>query len=145
MSCQGLKVSWAGIYENAFFWFSSVSIDLKNEQQTSQNNLVRVLFRLPARTRLENSRYEKLGWLKVNGRVKQIKLWLVQRIVNGEVPRYFRNYFHQIRNTHSHSTRGSISELVPMRCESCMGRVTFLHSVHVFWKCFPGDLKLIEM
>lgn len=66
------------------FMCSSVSIDLKNKLQTSQNKLGRVLFRIPACTHLKPSHYDKLGRLKVNDGMKPIKSCLIHKIVNGE-------------------------------------------------------------
>ncbi len=45
--------------------------------------------------------------------VKQIQLCKVNRIVYGDLPVYFCKYFNCIRDTHSHSTRGSSMDFVP--------------------------------
>lgn len=124
-------------------WYNSAPKSQKVKLQTSQNKLIRVILRLPARTHLDPSHFENMRWLKVEDRVNQIGMCLVHRIVHGVVPVYFNNYFNRIRDTHAYPTRRSSTDFVPVRLRSCMGKESFLYSAAVFWNSLPSDLKIV--
>ena len=124
-------------------WYSSTHKKLKNKLQTSQNKLVRLVLKLPARAHLESSHFARLGWLKVDDRVSMIKLCLVKRIVQGEVPKYLCNYFNSIRDHHQYSTRGSSTDFIPYKFKSMMGKESFLYSAAKQWNSLPKQIKTL--
>lgn len=52
----------------------------------------------------------------------------LHKIVYGEVPVYFRDYFNHVRDIHSYSTRRSSTDFVPV----------IVGSEH-FWNILPND------
>ncbi len=50
------------------------------------------------------------------------------RTVHGAVPKYLINYFNRVRDVHSYSTRGSLTDFVVPRVKSNLGRVLFVCS-----------------
>ena len=61
-------------------WYPSTSKNLKARLQTSQNKLVRFLLDLHPRSHLTPTHFSKVGWLRVEDRVKQLGLSLVYKI-----------------------------------------------------------------
>ena len=81
---------------------------LKTRLQTCQNKLVRLLLSLPPRSHLTPAHFFKVGWLRVEDRVKQLALGLVYKIhYTSLIPSYLSNYFQNVKDRHDHYTRGS--------------------------------------
>ena len=56
--------------------------------------------------------FEKLGMLKVEDRIKQLKLNHVFKIYHDEAPEYLISHFRKFSNIHRCSTRGSSSNFI---------------------------------
>jgi len=67
--------------------------------------------------------------------VRQLKLRLTRKILYRKEPKYFKDYFKLIilRNSHSYSTSGSATDMVPCRFKSCSGQNTFLYVAAMEW------------
>ena len=125
-------------------WNNGAAVHLKHRLQTSQNRLVMLIFDLCTRIHLESSHFERLGWLKVEDCVSQIQLCMVHRIVYGDVPKYFRNYFDRVSEVHRHSTRGNSTHFVPPRVQTNLGKDYFLYAGKTLWNRLPGRLKSVR-
>ena len=44
------------------------------------------------------------------------------KILQGNGPRYFKNYFMLVRDLHGYSTRGKATDIVPCRFKTCSGQ-----------------------
>lgn len=125
-------------------WYTGITVALKGRLQTAQNKLVRLILKLQPRTHLSQSHFDSLKWLRVEERVSQIKLCMVHKIIRNAVPQYLRGYFVRVRNVHGHATRGSLTDLVPVRFKRVIGQNTFLYSAAVLWNSLPMELKSIK-
>ena len=94
-------------------WYSNIKMPLKIKLQTSQNKLIRLLLGLGPMTHLFPTHFASLRWLRVEDRVKQLKMGLTFKIVNATlpsipaVPAYLTKHLQKISDTHNHNTRGS--------------------------------------
>ena len=123
-------------------WYDSAPCSITKRLQTAQNKLVRVVLKLPSRTSLDQTHFNRLGWLKVETRVSMLKLCLVYRIRKGEVPKYMINYFNYVKNNHSHGTRGRETNIVPHSFNlKTYGKKTFLYTAAVLWNSLPITIK----
>ncbi len=68
---------------------------------------------------------------------------MVHRTVHGAVPKYFINYFNRVRDVHSYSTRGSLTDFVIPRVKSNLGKGSFLYVTTSLWNRFPENVKMI--
>ena len=68
--------------------FSSPSTKLKNKLQVMQNKMVRFILKLGPRSHLGDEELKRAGMLKVEDRVKQLKLNHVFKIFNEVAPEY---------------------------------------------------------
>ena len=125
-------------------WYNGVTGNLKHRLQTSQNKLIRIILDLPIRTHLESSHFERVGWLKVEDRVSQLQLGMVHKIVHGDVPKYFKNYFKRVNEVHRYSTRGSSTDFVPPRAKTNLGKQSFLYVGTTLWNRLPGTLRTVR-
>ena len=121
---------------------------LKTKLQTSQNKLIRLLLGLGPMTHLDAIHFHSLGWLKVENRVKQLKLGLTFKIVNAAfpsmppVPEYLSNYFKRVSDSHRHNTRGSANnDLVPPIFKTNMGKSSFSSTATHAWNALTPSLK----
>ena len=129
-------------------WFSNIPMTLKNKLQTSQNKLIRLLLGLGPMTHLFATHFDSLGWLKVENRVKQLKLGLTFKIVNAalpsmpSVPAYLKNHLKKISDSHRHNTRGSVNnDLVPPSFKTNMGKFSFYSTATQAWNALTPSLK----
>ena len=72
-----------------------------------------------------------LKWLRVEERVSQLKLCMVHKILRRAVPQYLMGYFVRVGDVHRHATRGSSTDLVPVRCQRVIGQNTFKYTAAV--------------
>lgn len=123
-------------------WYSSTPKRIKVQLQTAQNKLVRLILNRNNRNHVGSPERKKLKWLTVENRVRQLILRLTRKILYRNEPRYFKDYFKFIRNSHSYSTRASATDIVPCRFKSCSGQNTFLYMAAVEWNRLPVEIKL---
>ena len=85
-------------------WYEGLSNKLKQQLQVVQNRMVRFILDLHPRSSVSFKEFEKLGYLKVNDRVCQIRLNHVSNISNGNCPGYLNTHF---KRKTSYATRAS--------------------------------------
>ncbi len=68
---------------------------------------------------------------------------MVHRTVHGAVPKYLIHYFNRVRDVHSYSTRGSLTDFVIPRVKSNLGKGSFLYVTTSLGNRLPGNLKII--
>lgn len=122
-------------------WYSAIPKILKTRLQSAQNKLVRIILKLHPRTHLLPEHFDSLKWLRVEERVTLIKLCMVHRILNNAAPDYLRSYFIKVSDVHDHATRGSFSNLVPVRFKRNIGQNTFRYTACVAWNDLPSFMK----
>ena len=93
-------------------WFSSLSAKWKHKLQVLQNKIIRFILRLEPRSHIGSDEFEKLGMLKVEDRIKQLKLNHVFKIYHDEAPEYLISNFRKFSNIHRYSTRGSATNFI---------------------------------
>ena len=77
-----------------------------------QNKIIRFILKLEPRSHIGREEFEKLGMLKVEDRIKQLKLKHVFKIYHDEVPEYLISHFIKFSNIHRYSTRGSSTNFI---------------------------------
>ena len=99
-------------------------------------------------THLFATHFDSLGWLRVENRVKQLKLGLTFKIVNAalpsvpSVPAYLTNYLKKVSDSHRHKTRGSENnDLVPPTFKTNMGKFSFYSTATQVWNALTPSLK----
>ena len=122
-------------------WYTSTPEYIKTKLQTSQNKLIRVVLNLSPRTHIGQSQFLELNWLPVGDRIKQLKLSLTHRVLNGSVPKYLNDYFKLVRDTHAYATRGSSTDIAPCRPKHEIGKETFVYSAAKEWNDLPIHIK----
>ena len=129
-------------------WYSNIKMSLKNKLQTSQNKLVRLLLGLGPMTHLFPTHFASLRWLRVDDRVKQLKMSLAFKIVNAtlpsipSVPAYLTKHLQKISDTHNHNTRGSANnDLIPPTHNTNMGKFSFYSTATQVWNSLTPSLK----
>ena len=93
-------------------WFSSLSAKWKHKLQVMQNKIIRFILKLEPRSHIGREEFEKLAMLKVEDRIKQLKLNHVYKIYHDEAPEYLISHFRKFSNIHRYSTRGSSTNLI---------------------------------
>ena len=99
-------------------------------------------------THLNAEHLERIGWLRVEDRVNQLKMGLTFKIVHAampsipSVPSYLNDYLKKVSDTHNHKTRGSVNnDLVPPTYRTNMGKFTFRSTAIQVWNALPPALK----
>ena len=129
-------------------WYSNIKMSLKNKLQTSQNKLIRLLLGLGPMTHLFPTHFASLRWLRVEDRVKQLKMGLAFKIVNEtlpstpSVPAYLIKHLQKISDTHNHNTRGSVNnDLITPNYSTNMGKFSFYSTATQVWNSLTPSLK----
>ncbi|XP_061773774.1 probable RNA-directed DNA polymerase from transposon BS isoform X1 [Nerophis ophidion] len=124
-------------------WYPSTSKTLKSRLQTFQNKLIRLLLDLHPRSHLNPTHFSKVGWLRVEDRVKQLALSLVYKIrYTSLIPKYMSNYFLNVNDRHNHNTRGSSTNHVKPRFRSNKGLNSFSFYATSMWNALPTGVKV---
>lgn len=93
---------------------------------------------------LNTNHFREIGFLKVDKRVIFLKLMMVYKILQRNVPKYLCDYYVFIRDIHSFSTRSRINNIYLCRYKSLNGKNSFLYSSAVAWNELPDCLKQIQ-
>jgi len=89
-------------------WYNSLSQELRNKLQVTQNRMIRFVLDLEARAHIDQSHFVKLNWLPVSKRVEQIMLCHVFKIYNGRSS-YLNEHFIPLSSVHNYPTRLRVS------------------------------------
>ena len=80
-----------------------------------QNKMVRFILKLGPRSHIGDEELKVVGMLRVEDRVRQLKLNHVFKIYNEVAPEYLDSHFTKLIYTHRYNTRGSTTNfLVPI-------------------------------
>ena len=124
-------------------WFSSLSAKWKHKLQVMQNKITRFILKLEPRSHIGREEFEKLGMLKVEDRIKQLKLNHVFKIYHDEAPEYLISHFRKFSNIHRYSTRGSSTNfnLPKLKGQACN---SFFFTGIKEWNLLPNHVKTSE-
>ena len=111
---------------------------MKNKLQIFQNKVVRFILGLHHRKSITYIEFEKLGFLKISNRVKQLKLNHVHNILNNKCPDYMHKFF--TKELSSHSTRSSSMNYNIPSIKGCES-TTFYYSGIKDWNSLPESVK----
>ena len=121
-------------------WFSGLTKKMQNRLHTLQRRMVRFVYGMDARGHVGTEKFRDLSWLVFKDRVIYFKLCHVFKIRCGMAPTYLCDRFHTVSNTHSHNTRGSLSDFhVSKNVAACA--TGFSYTAISEWNGLPYDLK----
>lgn len=149
LDTQTLKMLAGALVQTHFdyaatFWYSGSTKRVKIKLQTAQNKLCRIILCLHPQMHLNTNHFREIGFLKVDKRVIFLKLMMVYKILQRNVPKYLCDYYVFIRDIHSFSTRSRINNIYLCRYKSLNGKNSFLYSSAVAWNELPDCLKQIQ-
>ena len=121
-------------------WFSSLPVKLKKKLQVMQNKMIRFILKLEPRSHIGVEQFKKLGMLKVEDRVKQLKLNHVFNIYNDIAPEYLNSHFVKFCQTHNYYTRGSATNFLVPKAKGQKCNTFFFTGVQE-WNSLPIDVK----
>ncbi|CAL4060258.1 unnamed protein product [Meganyctiphanes norvegica] len=106
-----------------------------------QNKFIRFILNLDNRNHIGNKELAKTGFLKVPGRVKQLKLGHVIRIKNKTSPYYLSANFQSLNESEDRTiTKSKVSNFYkPRVCAN-----TFVYSAINEWHNVPSKIKEIK-
>ena len=90
-------------------WYYSLTAELKNKLQVTQNKIIRFVLGLHPRTHIDKTHFVKLNWLPVSKRVDQIILCHMFKVHSGIAPGYLKEHFIPLSTVHSYPTRQRVS------------------------------------
>jgi hypothetical protein len=122
-------------------WFSGISKKLQNKLQVTQNKVVRFVLSLDSRAHVGQAELDKLGFLNVDDRVKQMKLNHAFKIFNNTSPGYLSEHFIKLSDMHRYNTRDSHLNFVIPRVQGKLGSDTFHYTAVKVWNALPGIIK----
>ena len=121
-------------------WFSSLSAKWKHKLQVMQNKIIRFILKLEPRSHIGREKFEKLGMLKVEDRIKQLKLNHVFKIYHDEAPEYLISHFRKFSNIHRYSTRGSSTNFILPKVKGQACNSFFFTGIKE-WNLLPNHVK----
>lgn len=124
-------------------WFSSTSSHYKNKLQVMQNKVVRFILNKGPRAHIGQEELNRVGFLDVEDRVKQLKLGLVFKIFHGRCPDYLKVDFKRVSSVHNYSTRGSLYNFKVPRVNG-QAQHTFYSTAINLWNSLPTHIKQLN-
>ena len=133
-------------------WFYSLTQDLKNKLQVTQNRLIRFVLDLDPMSHIGRDQFVKLNWLPVSSRVDQITLSHVFRIHCDKAPGYMKENFIPASDVHNYNTRFRVSSQSSSDLFSDTGRYsipkvkgfgkkTFSYNGCTLWNDLPQSVR----
>jgi len=119
-------------------WYEGLTKQMKNKLQIVQNKVVRFILGLHHRKSITYIEFEKLGFLNISNRVKQLRLNHVYNIFNNKCPDYMHKNF--TKKLSSHSTRSSSMNYNIPSIKGCES-TTFYYSGIKDWNSLPESVK----
>ena len=121
-------------------WFSSLSAKWKHKLQVMQNKIIRFILKLEPRFQIGGDEFEKLGMLKVEDGIKQLKLNHVFKTYHEKAPEYLNSHFLKFSIIHRYSTRGSATNFIlpNVKGQTCD---TFVFTGIKEWNSLPNHVK----
>lgn len=125
-------------------WFLGLSKKLQNKLQVMQNKVVRFVLGLDSRTHVGQVELDRLGFLNIEDRVKQLMLNHAFKIYNNTSPGYLSEHFIKLSERHRYNTRDSHLNFVVPRVRGQFGGNTFQFTAVKAWNSLPGVIKSIN-
>ena len=127
-------------------WYSGVNTNLKNRLDVLQRKMVRYILNMDFCSHVDSSHFQKLGWLKIEDRVRYFKLVHAFKIYKGLAPQYVCEFFTRSSSVHSYNTRGSQTDYFISRDDTRASYMinSFTYTAKLEWNRLPSDLKKIS-
>ena len=125
-------------------WYAGLNKTLKKKLQISQNKVDRFIKKLGPRSHIGYSELDRVGFLKCDNRVKQLRLSHVFKIFNGTSPSYLLDHFQKVSESHRYNTGGSSENFVVPRVSSQASTSFFFNDIQD-WNGLPSDIKGMEI
>ena len=121
-------------------WYEGLSKKLKDKLQVIQNKVIRFILDLPHRKRITVDEFEKLGFLNICNRVKQLRFNHVFNIFHNKCPEYLKQGY-----TRTFDTRNTRSSAFNFFVPSIKGieSSTFFFNGIKNWNALPDTIKSI--
>ena len=119
-------------------WYEGLTNNMNDKLQIAQNKIVRFILNLHHRKSVTYIEFEKLGFLNICNRVKQLRLYHVYNIFNNKSPEYMHTNFKI--NISLYGTRSINSNLCipPIKGGES---TTFFYSGIKDWNSLPDQIK----
>ena len=124
-------------------WYAGLNNTLKKKLQVSQNKVVRFIKKLGPRSHIGYSELDSLGFLKIENKVKQLRLNNVFKIFNGTCPSCLLEHFRKVSDFHMYNTRGSSENFVVPHVFGHASTTFFFNGIKD-WNSLPSDIKRVE-
>lgn len=125
-------------------WYSGLSQEMKNKLQIMQNKVVRFVLDLGPRDHIGQKELDSVGLLKIEDRVKQLKLNHAFKVFHKLSPCYMSKQFVKIADVHHFNTRGSRFNFSIPRVKGQYGSNTFLYTAVKEWNALSSHVKDIN-
>ena len=127
-------------------WYSGVNTNLKNRLDVLQRKMVRYVLNMDFCSHVDSSHFRKLGWLKIEDRVRYFKLVHAFKIYKGLAPQYVCEFFTRSSSVHSYNTRGSQTDYFISQDDTRASYMinSFTYTAKLEWNRLPSDLKKIS-
>ena len=122
-------------------WYEGLTMKMKNQLQVAQNKVVRFILGLHNRSRIGYNEFEKLGFLNVANRVKQLRLNHVFNIYNNKCPEYMHNNFVKISS--NYNTRSSQMNFFVPSVKGCESSTFYFNGIKD-WNILPNSTKMCK-
>ena len=124
-------------------WYGGLNKSLKQKLQVAQNKVVRFILNLQAMTWINYSILIDVNMLKVEDRVKQLRLNHVFKIFHELSPQYLNYNFVRVSDSHLYNTRGSDYKFRIPSISGC-DTETFYNNSILYWNNLPENIKSIS-
>ena len=126
------------------FWYPGLTQFLRNRLQTTQNKIIRFVFKMGPRSHIGQDVYKAVGWLPVSKRVDQIILNHVFKIKSGTSPDYMTEQFTPASSVHSYSTRFRENGCFTLPKVKSFGKKSFAYRGCMVWNDLPNNIQQIQ-
>lgn len=120
-------------------WYPNLNNNLKHRLQTCQNKCIRFCLQLSSRSHLNSTNFNKINWLPVEDRVKQMICTTVFNYFNEKSPKYISDIFTPAKV--SNNTRSSFLRLSHNSVLSNSGLNSIAFQGPKFWNILPNEIK----
>ena len=104
-----------------------------------QNEIIRFILKLEPRSHIGGEEFQKLGILKVEDRIKQLKLYHVFKMYHDKAPQYLISNFRKFSNIHRYSTRGSATNFILLKVKGQACNSFFFTGIKG-WNSIPNQV-----
>ncbi len=124
--CQSLVQG--NIYYAISSWYAAMSQKAKNKLHIIQNKMVRFILDLGPRIHITIKHMSDLNILKIQGKVKQLRLNITHKIYYNQAPTYLQTKFNKNSDKGQH-TRGSRGNFVVPNVKGAEGNTFYFNAI----------------